>query len=269
MTSINTVSLNSPQLAVQSSREPKQEMDKDMFLQLLVTQMRYQDPLNPMDNQEMLAQLAQFTALEQMNNVAQVTEKQYANSLVGKYVEYLHTDAETGQSGYLINKVDYAKIEGNTILIGVGGIEVELSQIRQIVASENIQGELSAFELIGKTIQAVVEHTEGNKKENVIIEGEVIEVIMKEQTPYVVIGTGDKKVQVPVKDVQNTVATPTITGKFATGTTKGADGEEIQVSGVVEYVALKKDGTYLYVNGQFVEMDNVISVRDNQQGGTI
>jgi len=44
-------------------------LDKDMFLQLLVQQMQSQDPLEPMDNAQMLSQLAQFTSLEQMNNL--------------------------------------------------------------------------------------------------------------------------------------------------------------------------------------------------------
>ena len=41
-------------------------ISKDTFLKLLVTQMQYQDPLDPMDNGEYLSQLAQFSALEQM-----------------------------------------------------------------------------------------------------------------------------------------------------------------------------------------------------------
>lgn len=45
-------------------------LGKDAFLQLLVTQMKYQDPLDPQDNGEYLAQLAQFSALEQMTNVS-------------------------------------------------------------------------------------------------------------------------------------------------------------------------------------------------------
>ena len=47
--------------------------DKDMFLQLLVAQMRYQDPMNPTDSSEFLAQSAQFTALEKMQDVADQT----------------------------------------------------------------------------------------------------------------------------------------------------------------------------------------------------
>ncbi len=46
------------------------DLDKDAFLQLLVAQMKYQDPLDPQDNSEFVAELAQFSALEQMTNVA-------------------------------------------------------------------------------------------------------------------------------------------------------------------------------------------------------
>lgn len=46
------------------------DLDKDAFLQLLVAQMKYQDPLDPQDNSAFVAELAQFSALEQMTNVA-------------------------------------------------------------------------------------------------------------------------------------------------------------------------------------------------------
>ncbi|NLE02866.1 MAG: hypothetical protein GX640_23610, partial [Fibrobacter sp.] len=45
------------------------ELGKDDFLTLLVTQMRYQDPLNPMENTEFVSQLAQFRALENSANI--------------------------------------------------------------------------------------------------------------------------------------------------------------------------------------------------------
>src|SRR5690606_6573139 len=53
-----------------SSGTTSVELGKDAFLRLLVTQLRYQDPINPVKDQEFIAQLAQFSALEQMNNIA-------------------------------------------------------------------------------------------------------------------------------------------------------------------------------------------------------
>lgn len=48
-----------------------QSLGKDDFLQLLVNKLRYQDPLNPMQDEDFIAQLAQFSSLEQMNNIAE------------------------------------------------------------------------------------------------------------------------------------------------------------------------------------------------------
>ena len=68
---VSGVTNNNTQDTTQAvSKAAKDTLGKDAFLQLLVTQMRYQDPLDPMDNGEYLAQLAQFSALEQMTNVA-------------------------------------------------------------------------------------------------------------------------------------------------------------------------------------------------------
>ena len=48
---------------------PKKVLDKDAFLNLLITQLQNQDPLNPTDSVEFTAQLAQFSSLEQLSNV--------------------------------------------------------------------------------------------------------------------------------------------------------------------------------------------------------
>jgi len=54
------------------------ELDREAFLNLLVTQLQYQDPLNPQDNSEFVAQLAQFSSLEQLTNANSALESLYA-----------------------------------------------------------------------------------------------------------------------------------------------------------------------------------------------
>lgn len=89
-------------------------LGKDAFLQLLVTQMQYQDPLDPQDNGEYLAQLAQFSALEQMTNVAE------GLSNVSNLVANIDTSVLVGQLSHMIGQdlqwnesTSYLDEEGN------------------------------------------------------------------------------------------------------------------------------------------------------------
>jgi len=60
---------NSSAASALSGVPANQNLDKEAFLQLLVTQLKNQDPLSPMDNTEFVAQLAQFSSLEQLSNM--------------------------------------------------------------------------------------------------------------------------------------------------------------------------------------------------------
>ncbi|MBQ1193017.1 MAG: hypothetical protein IIX45_02730 [Lachnospiraceae bacterium] len=61
-------------------------LGKDAFLKLLVTQLQYQDPLNPQSNEEFVSQLAQFSSLEEMQAMTNSLANSQALSLVGKNV---------------------------------------------------------------------------------------------------------------------------------------------------------------------------------------
>ena len=77
-----------------NGRKASQELGKDDFLKLLMAQMTHQDPTEPMDNSQFIAQMAQFTSLEQMYNVsngfnkmAQIMQSNEAAGTLGKVVE--------------------------------------------------------------------------------------------------------------------------------------------------------------------------------------
>jgi flagellar basal-body rod modification protein FlgD len=57
-----------------TSYEDSQVLDKDAFLKLMLVQLQYQDPLDPMDNTEYIAQMAQFSSVEQLSNIASSME---------------------------------------------------------------------------------------------------------------------------------------------------------------------------------------------------
>jgi flagellar basal-body rod modification protein FlgD len=65
-------------------RKPQNDLDKDAFLKLFVTQMQNQDPLKPDDSSQMAAQLAQFNGLEQMLNVNKNLEKMQTEQALGR-----------------------------------------------------------------------------------------------------------------------------------------------------------------------------------------
>lgn len=263
MSTVNSVvSKDSDYLKIQEATKTQNQMDKDAFINLLVTQMKYQDPLEPMENTEMLAQLAQFTALEQMLNVAQTNQKQLANSMIGKYVQYQYIDKTTNQTTSEIGKVDYVKISGDTPVLGIGDKEVELDRVYQVVDTNNIQTSSTAFDVIGKTIQAkYTEKGEDGKEITSLIEGKVLSVEMKNNEPYVVIGTGSKSVSIPFKDSQGIIQTPSITGRQITATVVDSNGVETPVSGEVEYIKITSSGTQVYVDGKFVDFEDIKTVK--------
>ncbi|MCS7172053.1 MAG: flagellar hook assembly protein FlgD [Armatimonadetes bacterium] len=109
-------------------------LGKDDFLRLLVTQLRNQDPLEPMNDREFIAQLAQFSALEQMYNVSQAVqelrwrqEAATAVQLVGRRVVVQNADGTTTED--VVAGVRHR--EGRFVLL-VGGEEYTLDQLVEV-----------------------------------------------------------------------------------------------------------------------------------------
>jgi flagellar basal-body rod modification protein FlgD len=81
---------------INPTRQPQQNLGKDDFLKILITQLSYQDPTAPMEDKEFIAQMAQFSTLEQMTGMAKDFSKltsmlmgNEATSALGKSVEII------------------------------------------------------------------------------------------------------------------------------------------------------------------------------------
>ncbi len=81
-------------------------LDKDAFLKLLVTQMQYQDPLEPTSNTEYMAQLAQFSTVEQLENLCATFNANQALNMAGQYV-ILNVPDSAGKINQVSGLVDY------------------------------------------------------------------------------------------------------------------------------------------------------------------
>ena len=83
-------------LSVNPTRQPTQNLGRDDFLSILITQLKYQDPTAPMEDKQFIAQMAQFSTLEQMTNMAKdfsaltsMLMGNEASSALGKNVEII------------------------------------------------------------------------------------------------------------------------------------------------------------------------------------
>jgi len=106
----------------------------DQFLRLLVTQLQNQDPLNPLSNEDFLAQLAQFQSLEEQMETNQNTKSLLlgqqlaaASGLIGKYVVVAGSDGQE-----YIGRVDKVAVENGEVLLVSGNMAVSLEEIREV-----------------------------------------------------------------------------------------------------------------------------------------
>ncbi len=128
-----------------SKVKDKSTLDKDAFLGLLVAQMKYQDPLEPTSNTEFVSQYAQFTSLEQMQNMSATLELSRASSLVGQIVS-VNTLDSNGQTTTIQGKVDYIIYENNKAYVSIGDALYSLDEVYAVADQEYLDASDLAYE---------------------------------------------------------------------------------------------------------------------------
>jgi flagellar basal-body rod modification protein FlgD len=116
-----------------AARSPgTQEMDKEAFLRLLLTQLKYQDPLSPTQDKEFIAQMAQFSALEQMRNMSSTLERSASYALIGKMVKASARDEATGENIEVEGLVDAVVVKNGAAYFKVGGKEAPVGSAIEV-----------------------------------------------------------------------------------------------------------------------------------------
>ncbi|HZW30701.1 MAG TPA: flagellar hook capping FlgD N-terminal domain-containing protein [Isosphaeraceae bacterium] len=118
------------------------QLGKQEFLQLLVAQLRNQDPLQPVDNTQFIAQLAQFSTLETLQQIETTMESSlgaqlldHAVSLLGRQVTATGPDGQT-----VTGTVQSVHLQGTDVLLDLGSATVHLSDIQAVQATTSNGG---------------------------------------------------------------------------------------------------------------------------------
>jgi flagellar basal-body rod modification protein FlgD len=112
-----------------------QQLDENTFLKLLVAQLKYQNPLNPTDPSQFMAQTAQFTQVEKLNQLVTMAQAQQTSnqmllstSLVGKSVTY-----DDGKGATLQGIVSAVKLDPkNPPVLTIDGKDIQLTAVKQV-----------------------------------------------------------------------------------------------------------------------------------------
>jgi flagellar basal-body rod modification protein FlgD len=115
--------------------EGKKALGKDSFLKLLVTQLKHQDPTKPMEDREFIAQMAQFSSLEQITNLnkeirslLKSSESSMAYGILGKRIDSYNPTTKKMVSG-IAESIKYAD---DQVRVMVGKKEVSLNDIHAV-----------------------------------------------------------------------------------------------------------------------------------------
>jgi len=141
--SISGISANRTTGSTSLVQPGTQALGKDEFMQILVAQLRFQDPLRPLDDREFISQMAQFSSLEQMQNLNSEFSKTKAIEMVGKFIT-ARLENSNSNDDLFSGIVDSVRFENGRIFAVVGDTLVNIEDVVSVAT----QNEGSSFDTV-------------------------------------------------------------------------------------------------------------------------
>jgi flagellar basal-body rod modification protein FlgD len=167
-------------------------IDTQTFLTMLVTQLKYQDPLSPQDNSQFVSQMAQMSSLSAMKDMSNSLANSQAYDMIGKEIYAEVTDKTTHVTKQYTGVVDGVVIKDGVPYVVVDNTAIAVTDVLQVSPDESndtVSTEMKktqAFDMLGKQIYAEV--TDEETDEETTYSGIVESVVIKDGIPYVVVG---------------------------------------------------------------------------------
>jgi len=166
----NLTQQNKAREQLNNLNESNSSVSSKDFLFLLTQQLQYQDPMNPMDNSQMLAQEAQFATLEQMealtSSFSQFSNIYQANSLLGQNVE---VNVDGKKTAGVVDYVDFSDSKGASV--SIKGTMYPLSSVTKVypedtkAQEENTNFFTAATNSIAQNVYDIAKNLLGKKEE--------------------------------------------------------------------------------------------------------
>ncbi len=270
--STNKTTLNQPiselnkTTTTEATKKSNDELGKDQFLQLLVTQLQHQDPLKPMDDTQFIGQMAQFSALEQMQNLNTSFTMTKAMNMVGKYATGILTD-DDGSQEEISGEVQSVRMSSGKAYALVDGKEIPIDDITEVQnISESDIIDLNKYtQLIGKNVNSVVK---GVKDDEVYkLQGKVYSVSMTADMPVAILDGIKAKVSSLILSSEEESKVTTVKeylqnniGKVVATTIIDSEGNKTHLSGEIAEVTGDDNNPEVVFNQVVTPMDSIYEI---------
>jgi flagellar basal-body rod modification protein FlgD len=185
------------------TRTINNNLGKNDFLKLLAAQLQYQDPMEPTKDTDFIAQLAQFSSLQQMESLNKIMTTFQYYGLAGKFISG-EIELEDGTAAVVYGMVDRVVSKNGETYLQVGDKMIEASKVTEVYDKDLFVGDgtlLEAAHIIGCTVRARIADPETG--ETTEVSGVVSRVSLEENRLYAYLDNGDVKVPVSnIVDIQ-------------------------------------------------------------------